>query len=186
MFLPVRSLFRDGDSAVLTMLTEDAVERAATLARSLDGRFEAWPERPMPAITEFTWAHTILWSKKHDRNSTWLQLGYSTDLERFFAQTHAVKSRFGGDVVAHLEYMALPKSGGAIAQGGHVIMKSSADFLNEVSEFCRTIGVHVMNPHSVVVQEGGLVGQTDPAIEFKRRSDPYDLLNRGKLGAKAS
>jgi len=184
MFLPVRDLFRDGESVVLMMLADESLAAARNAARSMNGRLEPWPARPMPAITEFTWAHTILWSKKHDRESTWLQLGYSTDQGRFFEQTRAVKARFGSDVLAHLEYMALPKTGGAVAQGGHVIMDSSAEFLDLVSVFCKGIGVHVMNPHSVVVQDGGLVGQIGPVIEFKKRSDPFDLLNRGKLGAK--
>jgi len=185
MFLPVKSLFARGESVVLLMVDEESVERAGEVARSVDGSLKGWPERPMPAITEFTWAHTILWSKKHAKTSTWLQLGYSTDPDRFFEQTRAVKAKFGADVLCHLEYMALPTKGGAIAQGGHVIMDSSSEFLDAVSEFCKGIGVHVMNPHSFVVQEGGLVGQIDPVRLYKRGSDPFDLLNRGKLGTSA-
>jgi FAD binding domain-containing protein len=181
MFLPVKKLFRDGESAVLLMLTD--LDSSRSIARELGGRLEPWPGRPMPAVTEFTWAHTILWSKKHARDSTWLQLGYSTDLDRFFEQTSAVKARFGDDVLAHLEYMALPKTGGAVAQGGHVIMDSSAEFLDSVSEFAGGIGVHVMNPHKVEVQASGVIGAIDPVIAFKRTTDPYGLLNRGKLGA---
>jgi hypothetical protein len=185
MFLPVRSLFRHGESVALLMLAPETVDPAGEIARSLGGRLERWPPRPMPAITEFTWAHTILWSKKFDRSSTWLQLGYSTELDRFFEQVRAVKARFGPKVIAHLEYMALPRTGGAIAQGGHVIMDGSAEFLAEVIEFGQSIGVHVMNPHSVVVKEGGLVSDVDPVVRFKRTTDPHDLLNRGKLTAAA-
>ena len=185
MFLPVKHLYGENASVAYLILERDDLPAATELARKHGGSLTAWPPRPMPAVTEFTWAHTILWSKKHDKTSTWLQLGYATNLERFFEQTRAVKARFGGDVLCHLEYMALPKTGGAIAQGGHVIMDSSAEFLATVTEFCKGIGVHVMNPHSVVVQDGGLVGEIDPVRRFKRETDPYDLLNRGKLGARA-
>lgn len=185
MFLPVRHLFREGESVALLMLAPESVAAAGALAGSLGGRLERWPSRPMPAITEFTWAHTILWSKKHDRESTWLQLGYSTDLDRFFEQTHAVQARFGSKVIAHLEYMALPATGGAVAQGGHVIMDGSAAFLAEVTAFCEAIGVHVMNPHALDVQGGGLISEIDPVVRFKRMTDPFDLLNRGKLAARS-
>jgi len=185
MFLPVRSLYRANDSVAYLILAREDVERAADIALELGGYLKPWPARPMPEVTEFTWAHTILWSKKHDKGSTWLQLGYSTELDRFFEQVRAVKERFGGDVLCHLEYMALPKTGGAIAQGGHVIMDSSAAFLDEITVFCKGIGVNVMNPHSVVVQAGGLVGDIDSVRRFKKKTDPYDLLNRGKLGATA-
>ena len=183
MFLPVRSLFRDGESVALVMLAPETVEPATALARSLGGRLERWPARPMPEIAEFTWAHTILWSKKHDKSSTWLQLGYATELDRFFEQVHAVKAAFGSKVIAHLEYMALPRTGGAIAQGGHAIMDGSRAFLDEVSAFGKGIGVNVMDPHSVVVKASGLVSDIDPVVRFKRETDPFDLLNRGKLTA---
>jgi FAD/FMN-containing dehydrogenase len=181
MFLPVRKLFQDGESVAFMMLAPESVEPAARLAQSLGGRLEQWPRRPTPEITEFTWAHTILWSKKHDPSSTWLQLGYSTDRERFYAQTKAIQAEFGKKVLAHLEYMALPKTGGAVAQGGHVVTDSSVEFIDRVCAFSQAIGVHVMNPHSVDVKGGGIVGEVDPAVRFKRTSDPFNLLNRGKL-----
>ena len=185
MFLPVKQLFRQGETVALLMLAPESVAPVREMTSALGGRFELWPARPMPAITEFTWAHTILWSKKYDKRSTWLQLGYSTDQGRFFEQTRAVQERFAGDVIAHLEYMALPKTGGAIAQGGHAIMNGSEAFLDEVTRFCQGIGVNVMNPHSVVVQASGLVTELDPVVRFKKETDPFDLLNRGKLAAKA-
>jgi FAD/FMN-containing dehydrogenase len=181
MFLPVRKLFREGESIALLMLGPHSVEPAAELARSLGGRLEPWPARPTPEISEFTWAHTILWSKKHDPESTWLQLGYSTNQARFREQRRAIQAEFGSQVLAHLEYMALPETGGVIAQGGHVIADSSPEFIERVCAFASHIGVHVMNPHSVDVKAGGIVADIDPAVRFKRTSDPFNLLNRGKL-----
>ena len=47
--------------------------------------------------------------------------------------------------------------------------------------FFRDIGIRVHNPHSYVVQEGGFVGGAESAIALKRRTDPFGLLNPGKL-----
>jgi hypothetical protein len=42
--------------------------------------------------------------------------------------------------------------------------------------------MQVLNPHSYVVEEGGMVGDTDPVVVLKMSSDPLGLLNPGKLG----
>ena len=43
------------------------------------------------------------------------------------------------------------------------------------------IGVSVANPHSYVVKEGGMVKDIASIVAFKQRTDPYGLLNPGKL-----
>ncbi|MGH2451245.1 MAG: FAD-binding oxidoreductase [Candidatus Limnocylindria bacterium] len=179
MFLPVKSLFRQGESVALMMIAEEDVDRVREMARAGGGRLEAWPDRPMPAISEFTWAHTILWSKKHDKTSTWLQLGYSTDLDRFFEQWRALKARFGDEIICHLEFMHLPGTGGAVAQGGHVV--SRASLLDEITAFGKEHGITISNPHTFVVPESGYAASADPVRAFKQEVDPFDLLNRGKL-----
>jgi FAD/FMN-containing dehydrogenase len=47
--------------------------------------------------------------------------------------------------------------------------------------YFREIGIRVHNPHSYVVQEGGFVGQAESAVALKRETDPFGLLNPGKL-----
>ena len=47
--------------------------------------------------------------------------------------------------------------------------------------FCGEIGVGVANPHSYVVKEGGMVKDIASIVAFKHETDPYGLLNPGKL-----
>src|SRR5204862_1132 len=54
--------------------------------------------------------------------------------------------------------------------------------LDELLNFCTSIGMTVLNPHSYVVEEGGFVGDTARVVELKQSCDPYDILNPGKLG----
>ena len=53
--------------------------------------------------------------------------------------------------------------------------------IDAVIGYCNEIGVHVANPHSYVVKEGGMVKDISAVVAFKRQIDPFGLLNPGKL-----
>jgi FAD/FMN-containing dehydrogenase len=53
--------------------------------------------------------------------------------------------------------------------------------IDAVIAYCAEIGVHVANPHSYVVKEGGMVKDIASIVAFKQRTDPFGLLNPGKL-----
>jgi len=57
----------------------------------------------------------------------------------------------------------------------------AANKIDAVIAFCEEIGVQVANPHSYVVKEGGMVKDIGSIVDFKRRTDPFGLLNPGKL-----
>ena len=56
-----------------------------------------------------------------------------------------------------------------------------AALIDDTVSFCESIGMTVLNPHSYVVQEGGMVSEMDPVLQFKKQTDPYRLLNPGKV-----
>jgi hypothetical protein len=51
-------------------------------------------------------------------------------------------------------------------------------------EFCDSIGVSYLNPHTFLLEESGLFLDFQPIADFKRQSDPKGLLNPGKIGSK--
>jgi hypothetical protein len=53
--------------------------------------------------------------------------------------------------------------------------------IDDVIAHCAQIGVHVANPHSYVVREGGMVKDLARIVAFKQRTDAYGLLNPDKL-----
>jgi FAD/FMN-containing dehydrogenase len=177
MFEPVRRLFTRADSAALLVLDEGSVDRARELANSCDGTLKAWPAKPL--ITEFPFAHTVLWTKKFDPNSTWLQTRFVNDRGRARDQVHALQARFGGTVVNHIEFVRTPD--GLNPSGLPALFTSDPREIDAVIEFCAEIGVHVANPHSYVVKEGGMVNDIASIVAFKSRTDPFGLLNPGKL-----
>ncbi|HEY8491869.1 MAG TPA: FAD-binding oxidoreductase [Dehalococcoidia bacterium] len=175
-FDPVKHLFTDRDAAVLLMVDAGGLERTEELAARFGGTLRPWPERP--PISQFPFSHTILWSKKHDPASSWLQLRFAPD--RFFEQVDAMRDRFGPVILQHVELIAGPA--GVEFDGISVVRDAAPPVVDAIIRYCEAIGVQVLNPHSYVVEEGGMVTDLAQVLALKRRTDPYGLLNPGKIG----
>jgi hypothetical protein len=71
---------------------------------------------------------------------------------------------------------------GAIIPGSiPVVRYSTEERLNEMIDFCRSIGVSVANPHSNNVEGGGRYRPDNIQLMAKYRYDPRGLLNPGKM-----
>jgi FAD/FMN-containing dehydrogenase len=177
MFEPVKRLFTRDQSAALLVLDEGSVDRARGYVERFGGVLRQWPSKPL--ITEFPFAHTVLWTKKHDPASTWLQTRFKNDRQVALDQVHQLQARFGGRVVNHIEFVRTPD--GLNPSGLPALFTSDPREIDAVIGFCEQIGVHVANPHSYVVKEGGMVKDIAAVVAFKERTDPFGLLNPGKL-----
>jgi FAD/FMN-containing dehydrogenase len=177
MFEPVKRLFTPRDAAALLVLDEGSIERVTEIARRFGGTLKPWPAKP--AITEFPFAHTVLWTKKRDPGSTWLQTRFTNDRRVALEQVHALQRRFNGMLVNHIEFVRTPD--GLNPSGLPALFTSEPREIDAVIAYCAEIGVHVANPHSYVVKEGGMVKDIASIVAFKRRADPFGLLNPGKL-----
>jgi FAD/FMN-containing dehydrogenase len=177
MFEPVKRLFTAHDAAALLVLDVATLAQARAVAAGFGGVLQPWPAKPL--ITEFPFAHTVLWTKKHDPGSTWLQTRFKNDRHVALDQVHRLQARFGKKVVNHIEFVRTPE--GLNPSGLPALFTSDPRDIDAVIGFCEEIGVQVANPHSYVVKEGGMVKDIASIVEFKRRTDPFGLLNPGKL-----
>jgi FAD/FMN-containing dehydrogenase len=177
MFEPVKRLFTTADSAALLVLDGDSVDRVRERAAERGGDLCRWPDKPL--ITEFPFAHTVLWTKKYDPGSTWLQTRFKNDRVLALEQVHRLQDRFSGKVVNHIEFIRTPD--GLNPSGLPALFTSDPRQIDHVIGFCEEIGVQVANPHSYVVKEGGMVKDIGAVVAFKQRTDPFGLLNPGKL-----
>ena len=177
MFEPVKRLFTADDAAALLVLDEATLAEARAVAARFGGVLRPWPAKPL--ITEFPFAHTVLWTKKHDPGSTWLQTRFKNDRRLGLEQVHQLQARFGKKVVNHIEFVRTPD--GLNPSGLPALFTSDPREIDAVIAFCEEIGVQVANPHSYVVKEGGMVKDIASIVAFKRRTDPFGLLNPGKL-----
>jgi FAD/FMN-containing dehydrogenase len=177
MFEPVRRLFTPDDAAALLVLDEGSVEAARQIAGRYGGTLKQWPAKPL--ISEFPFAHTVLWTKKRDPGSTWLQTRFKNDRSTALDQVHLLQARFGGTLVNHIEFVRTAE--GLNPSGLPALFTSDPREIDAVIAYCAEIGVHVANPHSYVVKEGGMVKDIASIVAFKQRTDPFGLLNPGKL-----
>jgi FAD/FMN-containing dehydrogenase len=179
-FQPVKDLFTSEQSAVLLMLEEGDIGRATDLARSFGGTFFRWPSRP--SISQFAFNHSILWSRKRHPQASWVQLVFSEG--RLFEQLSELSARFGEKMLQHVEFVRRP-NGSISPFDRSVILDPDPEETRAIIAFCRELGVHVINPHSYVLEE---IGMTSLAVDVERtrnlkaRVDPWSLLNPGKFG----
>ena len=92
---------------------------------------------------------------------------------------HLLQTRFAGKFVNHIEFIRVPE--GLNPSGLPAVFTSDPREIDAMISYCEEIGVGVANPHSYVVKEGGMVKDIASIVAFKHETDPYGLLNPGKL-----
>jgi FAD/FMN-containing dehydrogenase len=181
-FAPIKSVTREAKSLIFFMIAAaqlDALQAAATeaggeitLAASYDGL------RTQPLLSDYTWNHTTLWVIKQDSTFTYLQCGFSATTAR--QQFALLKEKFADDILFHIEFMK--SADGTIVPGSIPIVRFASEArLNEMIDYCRSIGVSVANPHNNHVEGGGRYRADNIQLLAKYKYDPRGLLNPGKM-----
>lgn len=181
-FAPIRSSVRDGKAMALLMIATDqanaltAAAHAAggevTFAGSYDG------PRTQPLLSDYTWNHTTLWAMKADTGYTYLQCGFSAEDCR--EQFRQLREQFGDEFLLHIEFMK-NGDGMVVPAAIPVVRFTTAERLNAMIDFCRSIGVFVANPHVNSLEDGGRFRPDNIQLQAKQKYDPRGLLNPGKM-----
>ena len=157
----------------------EALHTAAELAGgevTFTGPFEG--PRTQPLLSDYTWNHTTLWAMKADPSYTYLQCGFSPqDSEHQF---HLLRERYGDEILFHIEFM---KNGESIVIPGAipVVRFTTEERLNDMIDYCRSIGVFVANPHVNCLEDAGRFRADNIQLRAKEKYDPHGLLNPGKM-----
>jgi len=181
-FAPVKQLAVEGQASIFFMIAEAQREAFNAAVLAAGGAIQlsaAWPGlRSQPLLSDYTWNHTTLWAMKSNPEYTYLQCGY--DPERVHEQLATLKARYGDSYLHHMEWM---KNGvGVMIPGAIPIIKfTTPEALNEMIDFCRSIGVGVANPHINNVEGGGRYRPDNVQLKAKYKNDPKGLMNPGKM-----
>jgi hypothetical protein len=91
-----------------------------------------------------------------------------------------LRERFGDEILFHIEFM---KNGtGEVAPGAIPVVRfTTAERLNEMIDYCRSIGVFVANPHVNYLEDAGRFRSDNIQLRAKEKYDPRGLLNPGKM-----
>ena len=182
-FRPLADLLTPGQAVGLFLVGAESIEPFADMLRARGGRCarrltEAEVDRDgaVPAF-EFTWNHTTLQALKVDRAITYLQVRFpSPDPLAHVAEFAAA---YGDELPMHLEYI---RAGGEVACAALPLLRYTTEArLRDIIAHLERRGCTVFDPHTCVLEDGGMK-QTDPEqLAFKRAADPQGLLNPGKM-----
>lgn len=181
-FKPLRPHLPEGQSIVITMIAAPSLETFRDLVAAQGGRivFErahAAEGDAVPPLYEFTWNHTTLQALKVDRSITYLQTLFPppTHLEK----VEEMHRHFGDEVPMHLEFVRL---GGKVACFGlQLVRYTTRERLAEIIRYHEDRGCPVFNPHTYLLEDGGMKVVDQAQLAFKHETDPLGLLNPGKM-----
>ena len=176
--------FPAGHDAAVVVVAREALPAVQALAAHHGGRvtheadsLEA--QRRNHSVLELCWNHSTLHAMKTDPGLTYLQCSFSAGSH--LQQVRAVRARFGGELLLHLEFIR-SSDGALICTALPLLRYVDEAHLQAVVDGIRDLGVRVNNPHHRHVEDGRFGGTLPPeAAAAKRRFDPLALLNPGKL-----
>jgi hypothetical protein len=165
------------------MIAEPSLEPFAELVRVFGGTV-TWQRRSdaldeAPPLYEFSWNHTTLHALKQDNGITYLQTLFPPG--DHLAKIEHMAAHFGDEVPMHVEFIRL---GGRIACFGlQLVHYSGPERLAAIITYLEDHGCPVFNPHTYVLEDGGMKQIDEAQLAFKRMADPLGLLNPGKMRA---
>jgi hypothetical protein len=182
-FTALKSYLPEGKHCALLMIAESCLEPLQDLVREYSGTItyqkSAKEASKGSALCEFTWNHTTLHARSVDPNLTYLQSLFPAD--KNLTLVEHMYHHFGDEVIMHLEFI---RRGGQVAPAAlQVVRYTSEERLNEIIHYHEENGAFIANPHTYILEDGGMKTVDVEQLKFKEIVDPYGLLNPGKMKA---
>jgi hypothetical protein len=133
----------------------------------------------IPPLYEFTWNHTTLWALKADRSITYLQCLFNGP--DYLDKIARAVATFGDETPMHLEFARF--DGHVAAFGLQLLRYAGEKRLYEIIHWLEAAGCPVADPHTFILENGGMKTIDEAQLAFKRQTDPFGLLNPGKMKA---
>jgi FAD/FMN-containing dehydrogenase len=182
-FAAFREEIPEGKHCALLMVAESCLEPLQDLVREYGGTIcyqkNAQAASKGAAIAEFTWNHTTLHARSADPSLTYLQTIFPPD--RGLKLIEELYNYYGDEVMMHLEFLRI--NGRAIAAALQIVRYTTESRLNEIIRYHKEQGALIANPHTYILEDGGMKSINVEQLQFKELVDPYGLLNPGKMRA---
>ena len=133
----------------------------------------------LPSATECAYNHTTLQALKTDRGVTYLQIAYPVPFNPDLVAAQC--DRFGDEVLMHHEFS---QAGGALTVFALPLVRYfDEQQLRELIASFEADGCLVFDPHTWVLEDGGMKQVDELQLAFKLHADPLGLMNPGKVRA---
>jgi len=180
-FGPIRDACPAGQWIVLTMVAEAAHMAWQDLVRECGGEITldrlAGEAPGEPPLYEYSWGHTTLHAIRKDRSATYLQSMLPPG--DTVARAIALEAATGAEMLHHYECVRF--NGAVTCQGIPVFKWQDRAQLDRLVRAHEELGIRIANPHTWLLQNGGMKRIDEAQIEFRRRHDPKGLMNPGKM-----
>jgi FAD/FMN-containing dehydrogenase len=175
----------EDEDAMFAQVSPDTLPAYETLATRLGGRIvvrgteDELLAQGLPSATECAYNHTTLEALKSDRGVTYLQVAYPGPLDPELVRVQM--QRFGDEVYMHHEFS---RAGGALVAFALPLVQyfDEAQLRDIMASFERD-GCWNFDPHTFVLEDGGMKQVDEAQLGFKREADPQGLMNPGKTRA---
>ena len=177
---PIPSYFQplgipEGKAAALLMIGAETREGFEALVRDYAGTITQCV--PEAGIYEYTWGHTTMHALRADRGLTYLVCIFPRD--DTVGAIRRVHRKLGAEVFMHLEFKRF--AGYMTAEGVPLFRYQGFEQMTRLYKSFEAEGVRIANVHTFLLQNGGMKDIDAAQIGFKRRVDPYLLMNPGKV-----
>ncbi|MBW4540490.1 MAG: FAD-binding oxidoreductase [Myxacorys chilensis ATA2-1-KO14] len=182
-FAALKSYIPNGTHCALLMVSETCLEPLNEFLEEFNGTItyqkSAQDMSRGVMLAEYSWNHTTLHARSVDPTITYLQALFPNDknLELIEHMYH----HFGNEIMMHLEFLRY--GGTARPASLQLVRYSTEERLNEIIKYHESKGAYIFNPHTYLIEDGGMKTVDIAQLQFKQKVDPYGLLNPGKMRA---
>lgn len=182
-FTALRNYIPSGQACALLMISETCLEPLQEFVKEFGGTItyqkSAQDANKGIMLGEYTWNHTTLHARSVDPSITYLQTLFPDDknltlLEQMYHQ-------YGDELMMHLEFLRV--GGTARPASLQLVRYSNEERLNQIIADHEAKGAIIFNPHTYLIEDGGMKMVDMAQLQFKEMVDPYGLLNPGKMRA---
>ena len=182
-FAALKNYLPEGKHCAILMIAESCLEPLQDLVREYSGTITyqktAKEASKGTALGEFTWNHTTLHARSVDPTLTYLQTLFPAD--KNLTLLEHMYHHFGDEVMMHLEFFRV--GGQVVPAALQVVRYTTEERLNEIIHYHEEKGAFIANPHTYILEDGGMKTVNPEQLQFKEMVDPYGLLNPGKMRA---
>ena len=130
----------------------------------------------LPHVFEFSFNHTTLQVLNVDKGVTYLQVMVPAPIDA--SRVDAVREVLGNEILMHHEFVRLDDA--LVAIDLPVVFYTTDERLYEIIRIYEDHGCPVSDPHTFIIEDGGMKHADYRHLAWKKRLDPLGLLNPGK------
>ncbi len=171
-----------GRHLMLTLIDRGDVGAFETLVREQGGTMDLCLDEQemaaagLPHVFEFSFNHTTLQVLNVDESVTYLQVSVPAPID--VTRVEAVRELLGDEILMHHEFCRLDDK--LVAIDLPVVFYTTDERLYEIIRIYEDHGLPVSDPHTFIIEDGGMKNADYRHLAWKKRLDPRGLLNPGK------